>query len=118
MRFAGKARRAAGPSLARRALRPGAAGARRRLLRRAREGLERFEPQNLYQTILHGTTLAMVRYMEEHGCVPGAGDQFARWWPFVKSYAAALATDDFTGPGARARLDRLLDSNQVRPQHL
>ena len=117
MRFAGKARRA-DSTTARRLPRSGAAAARRRLLATARRRLEAFEAKNRHQAHLHGLTLTMVTYMEEHWCVPGAGDQFARWWPVVRDYATALATDDFTGHGALKRLNRLLNRNQMQPSRL
>ncbi len=102
----------------RRPERPEEAAARRRRLGRARRHLEAFETSNPYQSLLKGTALAMVGYLEEHWRVPGAGDHFDRWWPIVNRYARALATDDFTGRGVRKRLYRLLDMNQERPSEL
>ena len=89
--------------------------ARRRRIQHARQQLEAFQPKNAYARQLQGTTLAMVRYMEEHWCGPGRAEDFERWWRVVKHYARVLASRQLEGKGARARLYRLLDKNQRRP---
>ena len=87
-------------------------------MRRARRHLEAFEDSNRYQRELKGTTLALIRYLEEHWRTPGWRADFDSWWPVIERYAAALNHDGFTGRGARDRLWRLLDRNQDRPMDL
>ncbi len=60
----------------------------------------------------------MFAYMAEHWCRPGRGYDFNRWWRIADYYARALASPQLAGPGARRRLRRLLDQNQIPPSQL
>lgn len=95
-----------------------AAAVRRRRLARLRRQLEAFEASNRYQAELKGTTLALIAYMDDYWCEPERAADFERWWRVVRRYATVLASDPFTGRGARQRLQRLLNENQERPSDL
>lgn len=92
--------------------------ARHRRLTEAARYLETFEPSSHYESEVKGTTLAMIRYMAEYWCAPEEVENFDRWWQFVDRYLVALDSGTLVGRGARKRMDRLLDRNQIRPLDL
>ncbi len=94
--------------------RPWEVAGRRRQLGGARRHFQSFDAPNRHQVLLRDTALALIAYMEDYWCVPEHAANFERWWGVVSLYARALASDDFTGMGARKRLLKLLDLNQER----
>ena len=80
--------------------------------------MEALAAGNRYRRELKDTALALIRYLEEHWRTPGWRDDYDSWWPFIDRYAAALASDPFTGRGALKRLRKLLDRNQRPPMDL
>ncbi len=91
---------------------------RRRRLAHARRHFEAFEAANRYQSELEGTALAMISYLEDRWRVPGWPADFDRWWRILGRYARVLASGELAGPGARKRLERVLNENQQRPSNL
>lgn len=110
--------RAPAPRRARAPNRSGDIAARRRQLARARRQLEAFDTANRYQAELKGTALAMIAYLEDRWRVPGWATDVDRWWHILGRYAAVLVSGDLAGPGARRRLEQVLNENQVRPMDL
>ena len=91
---------------------------RRRRLRRACLRVQALPAGNRYRSELKNTALALIRYLDEHWRTPGWRDDYDSWWPFIDRYAAALASDSFTGRGAFKRLRKLLDRDQRSPADL
>ena len=84
-------------------------------LARARRQVQAHRARNHHQRELKGTTLALIRYLEEHWRTPGWRADYDSWWPVIQRYAGVLATESFTGRGALKRLKALLNQNQNRP---